>query len=63
MAEHPDTGAQARRFGAVLQAAGVSTAIMGVRDTWHAAINDNIGKPGDPGSDAVFDFVKTVLAR
>ena len=63
VAEHPDTGAQARRFGAVLQAAGVSTAIMGVRETWHAAINDNIGKPGDPGSDAVFDFVKTVLAR
>jgi len=63
VAEHPDTGAQARRFGAALTAAGVPAEVVAVRETWHAAINDNIGKPGDPGSDAVFGFVKRLVTR
>jgi acetyl esterase/lipase len=63
VAEHPDTGAQARRLAAVLTAAGTPVTVVPVRDTWHAAINDNIGKPGDPGSEAVFAFVRQLLAR
>jgi len=63
VAEHPDTGAQARRMAAALTAAGVAVTVVPVRDTWHAAINDNIGKPGDPGSEAVFGFVRQLLPR
>ena len=63
VAEHPDTAAQARRFAAVLAAAGVPTEVLPVRDTWHEAINNNIGKDGDPGSEAVFAFVRRLVAR
>ena len=63
VAEHPDTSAQARRMRAALEGAGVPVTVVGARDTWHAAINDNLGVPGDPTSQELFDFVKGVLAR
>jgi len=61
LAEHPDTSAQARRFGAVLEAAGVPVTIVGARDTTHARINDNLGAPDDPVTKALFEFVGQVL--
>src|SRR3990170_2340019 len=43
IAGHPDTGAQARRLAAVLQAAGISAKVVPGRETTHASINDNLG--------------------
>lgn len=63
VAGHPDTSAQAQRFRAVLERAGIPVTVFGARESTHNMINDGIGKPGDPGSDAVFTFVKQVLAR
>ena len=61
LAEHPDTSAQARRFGAVLEAAGVPVTIVGARDTTHARINDDLGVPDDPVTKTLFEFVGQVL--
>ncbi len=48
VAEHPDTTAQAQRLGAVLKGAGIPVTVLGIRETTHSAINDNLGRPDDP---------------
>ena len=63
VAENADTGAQARRLAAVLKGADVPVTVVGVRETSHEQLNANLGKAGDPGSEALFAFVKQVLAR
>lgn len=63
VAEHPDTGAQARRMRAALEAAGVPVTVVGARDSTHAQINDSLGVPGTPWSDELFAFARRVLAR
>jgi acetyl esterase/lipase len=61
VAEHPDTTAQARRFAAVLQAAGIPVTTVGVRETTHNRLNDDLGKPGDPATTALWTFVRAVV--
>lgn len=63
IAGHPDTGAQARRLAAVLQAAGIPAKVVAGRETTHASINDNIGSPNDPVTKEVFAFVAEALKR
>ncbi len=63
VAGHPDTSAQARRLKAALDAAGVAATLVGARESTHTAINDRLGDPDDPTSQALFAFVKQVLAR
>jgi acetyl esterase/lipase len=58
---HPDTTAQAQRFGAVLKAAGVPVRLFGARDTDHVKLNDNLGTPGDPATAALWEFVTKVV--
>jgi arylformamidase len=60
---NPDTGAQARRLAAVLQAAGISAKVVAGRETTHASINDNIGAPNDPVTKELFAFVADALKR
>jgi arylformamidase len=62
IAGNPDTSAQARRLAAVLQAAGISAKVVG-RETTHEGLNDAIGVPGDPVTNAVFAFVGDALKR
>jgi acetyl esterase/lipase len=57
VAEHPDTSAQAYRLGAVLKEAGVPVRLFGAKDTWHTKLNDDLGQPGDPATQALFDWV------
>ena len=61
VAEHPDTTAQARRFAAVLEAAGIPVTVVGVRETTHAKLNDNLGEPGDLATTALWTFVHAVV--
>ena len=63
VAENADTGAQARRLAAVLKGASIPATVVGVRETSHEQLNANLGKPGDPGSEALFAFVKQALGR
>jgi arylformamidase len=57
VAEHPDTSAQAYRLGAVLKEAGIPVRLFGAKDTWHTKLNDDLGQPGDPATQALFDWV------
>ena len=57
VADHPDTSAQAKRLGSVLNEAGISAKLFGAKDTEHSKINENLGLPDDPSTKAMFEFV------
>jgi arylformamidase len=59
--EHPDTTAQAQRFGAVLKDAGVKVRLVGAKDTTHSKVNEDLGRPEDPTTRELFAFVDGVL--
>ena len=61
VAGHPDTSAQAQRMRTVLEAAGIRVTVYGARESTHNLINDTIGKPGEPATEAMFTFVKQAL--
>jgi arylformamidase len=62
VAGHPDTTAQARRFAAVLKAAGIAVRVVAGRETTHASINDDLGAPGNPVTAELFAFLQEALA-
>jgi acetyl esterase/lipase len=61
VADHPDTTAQAQRFGAALKGAGVPVTLFGARQTYHTKINDDLGIPDDPATKALFAFLAGAL--
>jgi arylformamidase len=61
VAGHPDTSAQARRFGIVLEGAGIPVTVFGARETTHNSINDDLGKPADPATQALRTFAGDAL--
>jgi arylformamidase len=63
IAGNPDTGAQARRMAAVLQAAGISAKVVAGREATHESLNDNLGSANDPVTTALFAFVAEALKR
>jgi acetyl esterase/lipase len=63
VAEHPDTTAQARRFAAVLEKAAVPVTVVGVRETTHNKLNDQLGEPQDTATKALWTFVREVVPR
>lgn len=63
VADHPDVSAQARRFGAVLEEAGIPVTVHGQKDTNHTRINAEIGTEGDPVTTAVSKFLDVCLAK
>lgn len=58
---HPDTTAQAQRLANTLKAADIPTTLYSGRETTHNKINDDLGLPDDPGTQALFAFVAGVL--
>src|SRR5205823_12056296 len=63
VAEHPDTTAQARRLGNVLKGAGVPVTVFGARETTHNKLNADLGKPDDPATKALFEFLDGALKK
>ena len=63
VAGHPDTTAQAQRFGTALKDAGVPVTLFAARETTHTKINADLGRPGDPATKAVFDFLGAALKK
>jgi arylformamidase len=63
VAGHPDTTAQAQRLGNVLREAGIPVTVFGVRETTHNKINADLGKPDDPATKAVFEFLGQALRK
>ena len=61
VADHPDTAAQAQRLADALKDAGVSVNVFSARETYHGKISADLGRPDDPATKAVFDFVDRVL--
>jgi len=63
VADHPDTSAQAKRLGAVLKNAGIPVTLYGGKETSHNKINADLGKPDDPGTKALFEFLDPILKQ
>jgi acetyl esterase/lipase len=63
VAEHPDTTAQARRLGNVLKDAGVPVTVFGGRETTHNKLNADLGKPDDPATKALAEFLGAALKK
>lgn len=61
--EHPDTSAQAQRLAAVLKDAGIPAKLFAAKETTHGRINENLGLPDDPATQALFEFVSDALKR
>jgi CubicO group peptidase (beta-lactamase class C family) len=58
VAGHPDTTAQALRLANVLKDAGLPATVFAARETTHTRINADLGKPDDPTTRAMFDFLQ-----
>ncbi len=61
VADHPDNTAQAQRLGAALKSAGVPAKLFAANDTNHSKLNENLGLPGDLPTEALLEFLKSVL--
>jgi acetyl esterase/lipase len=63
VAGHPDNTAQAQRLGAALKEAGVTVTVLGVRETTHDKINNDLGLTDDPATKVLFEFVGDALKK
>ena len=63
VADHPDTSAQARRLGNVLKEANVPVTVYDAKETTHHRINADLGKPDDPTTKALFEFIDKTLRK
>jgi hypothetical protein len=57
VAGHPDTTAQARRLEGVLKSADVPVTVYAAKETTHAKLNEDLGKPDDPASGMLLKFL------
>lgn len=63
VAGHPDTTAQAKRLAAALADAKIPHTLFGGRETTHSKLNNDIGRPDDPGTAAVVKFMEEFPSR
>jgi len=63
VAGHPDTTAQAQRLGNVLKAAGLPATVFAAKESTHNKINADLGKPDDPATKALFEFLDNALKK
>ena len=61
VAGHPNTAAQARRLGTVLQAADLPVTVFGAKETTHGKLNADLGKPDDPATKELFKFLDPLV--
>ncbi len=60
---HPDTTAQAQRLANALKESGIPVTHFGGRETTHNKLNNDLGKPDDPATKALFEFVGNGLKK
>jgi arylformamidase len=63
VAGHPDTTAQAQRLGNVLKEAGIPVTLFGGRETTHNKLNADLGRPDDPATKVLFEFLDRALKK
>ncbi len=61
VAGHPNTTAQARRLGAVLNEAKIPAKVFGARETTHNKLNADLGLPDDPATKELFKFLGPLM--
>jgi acetyl esterase/lipase len=61
VAGHPDTTAQARRLGNVLEKAEIPVTVFGGRETTHNKLNADLGLPDDPATKELFKFLDPLV--
>lgn len=60
VAENPNTTAQAKRLGAVLDNAEIPARVFGAGETTHNMLNANLGKTNDPATIELFRFIDSL---
>src|SRR5262249_8148240 len=60
---HPDVTAQAQRLFNVLKAAGLPATVVAAKETTHTKINADLGKPDDPATKVLFEFIDQALKK
>jgi arylformamidase len=63
VAGHPDTTAQALRLRQVLRDAAVPVTVFAAAESTHKKVNDDLGRPDDPATSALFEFVERALTE
>jgi acetyl esterase/lipase len=61
VAGHPDVSAQARRLGNVLETADIPVKVFGAEETTHTLLNANLGRPDDPATKELFNFLDPLI--
>jgi acetyl esterase/lipase len=61
VAGHPDVTAQARRLAASLEEADVPVKVFGARETTHSKLNNDLGLPDDPATEALYEFLQPLM--
>ena len=56
-------GWQTVRLGNVLKEAGLPGTVFAAKETTHNKVNADIGKPDDPATKALFEFLETALKK
>jgi acetyl esterase/lipase len=60
---NPNTSAQARRLGEVLKAADIPVTVYGKRDSNHSRLNNDLGVPDDPATEALYQFLDPLMGE
>lgn len=60
---NPDTAAQARRLEEVLKSASIPATTFGKGNSNHGQLNDDLGKPDDPATQALFKFLDDNMSK
>ena len=63
VAGHPNTTAQAQRLANVLSEADVPNQVFRAKETTHRKLNENLGRPDDKATEAIFKFLGPLIAQ
>ena len=63
VAGHPDTTAQALRLGNVLKEAGLPATVFAAKESTHNKLNADLGRPDDPATKVLFEFLDKALKK
>ena len=58
---NPETRAQAQHLESALKAADIPAKSFGKRDTNHSRLNNDLGKPGDPATQELYQFLDPLM--
>lgn len=60
---NPNTRAQAQRLGSVLKASEIPTTLYGKSDSNHSRLNNDLGKPDDPATQKLYEFLDPLVSQ